>query len=174
MEITLTEALRIKNELSNTIKTLNYGIHQSSLGDTIEDGQTTSAEDKEKFSDVETRLIKALNYSEELNNSISSFNRTNEVDVLVRKMQNAKLLLEIYTRSLPRTKPNKQKRFENLGTVRQSIEIVYNPFISSKEMKEKISSQKALTRDFQSKIEKLNQSKINVDFDYSDLEKLIS
>jgi hypothetical protein len=89
-------------------------------------------------------------------------------------MQNAKLLLEIYTRSLPRTKPNKQKRFENLGTVRQSIEIVYNPFISSKEMKEKISSQKALTRDFQSKIEKLNQSKINVGFDYSDLEKLIS
>lgn len=174
MEITLTEALRLKNELSNAIKTLNYGINKASLGDTFEDKKVISPEDTEKFSDVEDRLINALNYSEELNNTISSFNKDNGVDGLVRKMQNSKLLMDVYTRSLPRTKPNKQTKFENLGTVRQSIEISYVPYVSSKDMKEKISKQKLLTRELQAKIEKLNQSKITLTFDYSDLEKLIS
>ncbi len=172
MELTLTEALRIKNEISNTIKTLTYNIHTSSFGETTEDGEVIS-EDKEKFYIVETSLLKALKYSEELNNTISSFNKENEVDVIVRKMQNAKLLLDIYTRNLQKTKPNKQKRFENLGTVRKSIEIIYVPDITSKNMKEKMSQQKSLVRDYQSQVEKLNQNKIEVSFGYNNLENLI-
>jgi len=174
MELTITEALRIKNEVSNTIKNLNYQINRSSLGVTYEDGIPTTSEDEEKFNDVEYSLIKALEYSEELNNTISLFNKNNGVDALVRKMQNHKLLLTIYTNSLGKTKPNKQKRFENLGTTRQSIETNYVPSITSTDMKQKISTNKLLIREFQSKIELLNQSKIEVNFGYSDLEKLIS
>ena len=172
MEITLTEALRIKNELSNTIKTLNYGVHQSSFGKTVEDGEVVS-QDVEKFENVEASLIRALGYSEELNGRISEFNRTSAVDVTVRKMQNAKLLLEIYTRSLDKTKPKTNKRFENLGTVRKSIEIVYTPTVTAKAMKDRISTQKSLIRDFQSKVEKANQTKISVAFEYADLESLV-
>jgi len=172
MEITLTEALRIKNELSNTIKTLNYGVHQSSFGKTVEDGEVVS-QDVEKFENVEASLIRALGYSEELNGRISEFNRTSAVDVTVRKMQNAKLLLEIYTRSLDKTKPKTNKRFENLGTVRKSMEIVYTPTVTAKAMKDRISTQKSLIRDFQSKVEKANQTKISVAFEYADLESLV-
>lgn len=67
MEITITEALRIKNEVSNAVKTLEYGVRTSSFGYTTEDGQIVS-EDKDKFVDVETSLINALGLSEELNN----------------------------------------------------------------------------------------------------------
>ncbi len=172
MEITLTEALRIKNELSNTIKTLNYGIHQSSFGKTVEDGEIVS-EDVETFENVEISLLKALSYSEELNGKISDFNRASAVDVTVRKMQNAKLLLDIYTRSLDKTKPKTNKRFENLGTVRKSIEMVYTPTITAKSMKNRISNQKSSIRDFQVQIEKANQSKISVSFEYTDLESLV-
>jgi hypothetical protein len=172
MEITLTEALRIKNELSNIIKTLNYGVHQSSFGKTTEDGEVVS-QDIEKFEDVEASLIRGLGFSEELHNSISDFNRASSVDKIVRRMQNSKLLLEIYSRSLDKTKPKTNKRFENLGTVRKSIEMVYTPSITSKEMKAKMAEQKAIARDLQSQVEKLNQSKIKVSFEYSDIENLI-
>jgi hypothetical protein len=171
MEITLTEALRIKNEISNTIKTLSYSIHQSLLGVTTEDGQVTS-QDIDTFIDVENSLINALAYSEEINNSISIFNKESHVDSTVRKMQNAKLLLDIYNRNLSRTKPKTQKKFENLGTVRQSIEVVYAPLLSSKEMKERISTQKNLVRNLQKEVEAANQQKINVSFSYKDIENL--
>lgn len=173
MEITLTEALRIKNELSNAVKELSYGVHQSSFGNTTEDGEVIS-EDKESFLDVEDRLIQALGYSESLNNSISSFNKDCGVDSTVRKMQNAKLLLDIYSRNLQRTKPTKTKRFENLGTVRKSVEIEYTPLVSSTDMKGKISRQKAIIRDLQSQVEKSNQSRISVEFSYADIESLIA
>jgi len=172
MELTLTEALRIKNEISNTVKTLQYKFNSCSFGVTTEDGEVTSR-DTDSFNDVEASLILALSYSEELNNKLSAFNKESGVDVIVRKMQNSKLLLNLYVNGLQKTKPNKQKRFENLGTVRKSIEIEYKPFISSKEMKERISVQKGLTRDFQSQIEKINQNKISVNFEYSDIESLI-
>lgn len=172
MEITLTEALRIKNELSNTIKTLNYGIHQSSFGKTYEDGEIVS-QDVETFENVENSLIKALEYSEELNGKIADFNRTVGVDVTVRKMQNAKLLLDIYSRNLDKTKPKTNKRFENLGTVRKSIELTYTPTVTAKAMKDRISAQKTKIRGFQAQIEKANQTKITIGFEYSDLESLV-
>ncbi len=153
MEITLTEALRIKNELSNSIKQLNYSIHQSSFGKTVEDGEIIS-QDVESFENVEASLIRALGYSEELNGKISEFNRISAVDVIVRKMQNAKLLLDIYNRNLDKTKPKTNKRFENLGTVRKSIEIVYSPTITAKSMKDRITTQKAIIRDYQTLIMK--------------------
>jgi len=172
MELTLTEALRIKNEISNTIKTLTYGINQASFGVTTEDSEVISPE-LDSFQDVEASLVKALGYSEELNNTISLFNKENGVDVIVRKMQNSKLLLDIYNRNLQKTKPSKQKRFETVGNVRKSVEIVYSPSLTSKDMKEKISNQKSLVRDYQSQVEKLNQNKIKVTFEYSDLESLV-
>lgn len=172
MDITLTEGLRIKNELSNIIKTINYKIHQSSFGKIVEDEEIVS-QDVETFETVENSLIKALSFSEELNNKISMFNRTSGVDVIVRKMQNAKLLLDIYSRNLDKTKPKKNKRFENLGTVRKSIETVYTPFITAKDMKARISHQKSKIREFQSQIEQANQTKISVAFEYADLESLV-
>ena len=172
MEITITEALRIKNEVSNAVKTLEYGVRTSSFGYTTEDGQIVS-EDKDKFVDVETSLINALGLSEELNNSISTFNKDKGVDVIVRKMQNAKLLLNIYTQNLQRTKPTKSKRFETVGNVRQNIEMEYIPYVSSKDMKGRMSKCKADIRDFQSQVEKLNQSKIEVSFSYADIENLV-
>lgn len=172
MDITITEALRIKNELSNTIKTLNYNIHQSSFGKTTEDGEVIS-QDVEKFENVEASLIRALGYSEELNGKISEFNRTTGVDTIVRKMQNSKLLLDVYTRNLEKTKGKTNKRFENLSTVRKSIEIVYTPTVTAKSMKDRISTQKSKIRDYQSKIEKENQNTISLTFGYSDLENLM-
>lgn len=171
MEITITEGLRLKNELSATIKNLTYKTYSASFGVTLEDNEITS-KDADLFTDVENTLIKALEYSEELNNKLASFNKESGVDSVVRKMQNAKLLLNIYTSSLPKTKPSKQKKFENLGTVRKSVEIEFKPSITSSEIKEKISAQKVITRKLQTEIEQINQNTISVGFEYEDIENL--
>ncbi len=171
MEITVTEGLRLKNELSTIIKNLTYKTYSASFGVTLEDNEITS-KDADLFNDVEIILIKALNYSEELNNKLGSFNKETGVDAIVRKMQNAKLLLSIYTGSLPKTKPSKQKKFENLGTVRKSVEIVFKPSVSSTEIKSKISAQKEIVRKLQTEIEKFNQNVIEISFEYKDVEEL--
>lgn len=88
-------------------------------------------------------------------------------------MQNVKLLLNIYTQNSQRTKPTKSKRFETVGNVRQNIEMEYIPYIPSKDMKDRMSKCEADIRDFQSQVEKLNQSKIEVSFSYSDIENLV-
>lgn len=172
MEITVTEALRIKNEISAAVDKLKYNINNASFGVTTEDGEVISDE-KEKFGEVEEKLIKALTLSEEINSVIAAFNQSSEVPNTVRKMQNAKLLMEVYSRNLQKTKPNKSKRFENLSTVRKSIETVYTPSVSGKELKNRISSQKTLVRNFQSKIEQANQLTVKVSFEYADVENLI-
>lgn len=171
MQITLTEALRLKSEISTVVKNLSRQINSASLGITKENDVIISRNDI-VFADIEDALIKGLNYSEELNNSISSFNKDNKVDAIVRKLQNAKLLLDIYTINLPRTKPTKQNRFESFSTERKVVEIVYTPSMSSKDMKEKILSQKAITRELQTQVEKLNQQEIEVSFTYEDIEAL--
>jgi hypothetical protein len=153
MKITISEALRIKNELSNTIKTLTYQMHSASFGSTHEDGVLIS-QDTTKFVDAEANLIKGLNLAIELNDTISKFNKESYVDSIIRKMQNAKLLLSVYSSNLNKTKPTTQKRFENLGTLRQSIEIVYAPYISSKEMKEKYQNKKLLSENYKHKLKK--------------------
>lgn len=175
MVITLTEALRLKNEISNSIKTLQYTInHNASLGTTTEDGENVT-EDKEKFVAVEERLIKALSYSEEINNKISSFNRTSGVDDIVRKLQNTKLLLQVYNSVLPKSKPNKNTRFENLGNgTRKSITVVYTPEVTSKEVKDKISNVKNAIRDLQAKVEQANRNNVDLTFSYGDVENLIA
>ncbi len=172
MELTLTEALRIKNEISTTIKTLQYKALTASFGVTLEDGEIIS-KDADLFENVESSLIRALGYSEEINYKLSKFNRESSVDNIIRKMQNSKLLLGIYNTSLPKTKPTKQKKFENLNTVRKSVEIEYKPSVSSRVIKEKISEHKGLIRSYQSEVEEINQNKISVNFTYADIESLI-
>lgn len=171
MEITITEALRLKNDLSKIVNSLKSKIRYSSFGDNFEDNQKTSKDD-DKFFDVESLLIKSLNYSEEINNSLSDYNKNKQVDKLVRKMQNAKLLLEIYENSLPKTKPTNQTTFINLGTSRQSVEHKFTPTVTSKEIKIRISETKDLVRNFQSKVEELNQGKLELSFNYDDIEEL--
>lgn len=172
MTITVTEALRLKNEISNIVKQLQYKINQSSFGDNYEDDTLVSTDVENKFIDTETSLIKALTYSTNINNTLSSYNRSNGVDGMVRDMQNEKLLLSIYQGNLDKCKPNKRKRFETVGNTRVSIETEYKPTITSSVMKDKISQCKNKIRVFQTDIEKLNQGSIELNFGFSDLENI--
>jgi len=170
-KITVTEALRLKNEIANAIKTLQYAINNASFGEMTEDGEIVS-QDREKFNDIEETLLKGLAISEEINNTLSAFNKVTAIDSIVRKLQNEKLMLSVYTNNLGKTKPSKTNRFENLNSIRKSISIEYKPYNSSTEFKDKISSCKDKIRLYQSQIERLNQEDIEVSFNFNDVENL--
>ena len=176
MNITITEAMRLKNEIAKTVNTLNYEVRQAPLGITKEDDVVlTNETDGNKFNDAMTRLIKALSISEEINNSLSAFNRDNKIDMKVRAMQNQKMLYDIYEKSLPKTKAMKTSRMENLGNgVRKAVKVEYTPIMTSSVIKSKINEYKTSYRTLQSDVEKLNASIIELSFSYEDVENLIS
>jgi len=176
MKITVSEALRLKNELSKTIQTVQYETHRAPLGITKEDNQALNDEaDGKKFTETVTRLEKALAYSEELNSKIALFNKENKIDDKVRKMQNDKLMLGIFQNALNRTKATKTTKFENLGNgTRKAIVVEYTPTITATEVKGKINGYKTKYRTAQNEIEKLNQGTVELSFSFENVEELAS
>jgi hypothetical protein len=173
MKTTVTEALRLKNELSTIVRDLNYKIisHLTSYGVTTENDVVTSRSEA-SFEEVESNLLKALSYSEELNRILAEFNTSSGISVYVRKMQNEKLLLGVYTQALPKTKSTETSKFENLANERKQIIVRYKPDVNGKEIKDKISECKNKIRIYQKEIERLNQIDIEFTFAYSDIESL--
>lgn len=176
MKITVSEALRLKNDVSKRIQALQSETHRAPLGITKENGTTINdAEDAKRFQNAIERLEKGLTYSHELNGKIAEFNRSKGIDSKVREMQNNKMLLNIYENALGRTKAQKTNRFENLGNgKRETIEVVYEPTITATDVKSKISHYKTKYRTTQNEIEVLNQEKIEISFSFEDVEALAS
>lgn len=175
MKITVSEALRLKNELSQTVKTLQYKTHSAPLGITKEDSQVINDEgDSKKFAEAVDRLTKALKFSEEINSKIASFNKEHSIDNKVRSMQNDKLLLSVYENALPRTKATKTTKFETVLGNRKAVVVEYSPAITSTDVKSKISHFKTKYRTTQNEIEKLNQGSIELTFSHDDVESLAS
>jgi len=176
MKITVSEALRLKNELAKTVQAIHSETYRAPLGITKEDGQSlTDEKDGQKFNEAVDRLSKALSFSEEINSKIAQFNKENKIDDKVRSMQNDKLLLGVFEGSLVRTKAAKSTKFENLGNgTRKAIVVEYVPTVTSSEVKSKIAHYKTKYRTLQNEIEKLNQGFVELTFSYDDVESLVS
>lgn len=173
MEITVSEALRLKNEIGQCVNTLNHGANYSSLGITKENGEEVSSGKENKFLDVLGKLKTALSYSEEINNKVASFNKDNGVDSKVRSMHNSKLLTNVFTNALPKSKSSKSARFETVGNDRKKVTIEFFPDVTGTEIKKMISEEKEKVRVLQTEIEKLNQQKLTLSFEHSDVETLV-
>src|ERR1035437_1903342 len=176
MKITVSEALRLKNEISNTVNKLNSEVHRAPLGITKEADVVVSNEtDASKFTEGVSRLEKSLSFSEEINSKIALFNRENKIDDKVRSMHNNKLLMSVYENDLPRTKATKTNKFENLGNgVRQTITVEYIPTVTSTEVKSKISQYKTKYRTTQNEIEILNQCNFLIKFTFNSKDRVKS
>ena len=173
MKITVTEALRLKNEIAGIVNTLNYASNTAQFGEIKEEGEVIS-EQKDSFTDVFGRFNKALGYSEEINNKLATFNRETGIDAKVRSMHNEKLRFQILSSALPKTKPTNTTRFENLGGgQRKAVKVSYTPTINSTEVKKMMAEAKKNMRAVQTEIEKLNQKEIELSFEHSDIETLV-
>ena len=173
MEIQIIEALRMKNEISNHVRDLEFNAKNNIvIGNIYEDGVKTTDGEGFPYKETMEKLELALKFSEEINGKIADFNRVNHIDDLIRQKQNLKMLKEVYESILPKTKPTASNSWVILGEVRKQVLTEYRPLLQSKEIKEKIKIYKNSIREIQTKVEKLNQKTIELTFEYQDVDNL--
>lgn len=107
MEIQVIEALRLKNEISNHVRDLEFNAKNNMVvGNIYEDGVKTTDGEGFPYKETMEKLELVLKFSEEINGKIADFNRVNHIDDLIRQKQNLKMLKEVYESIYP--KPNLQ------------------------------------------------------------------
>jgi hypothetical protein len=178
MELTVAEALRLKNEIASFISQYNARTSFTSsdvvsYGRVLEDGAVVENEkDSKPFNEYYETYKHALAVSLILNDSISKFNEANRVSSLVRKRENAKVLVKTLKQALSRSKPWSKTKFEVVGDDRQAISVEFCPFMEEEEIRKELMEQKETVRTAQIEIDKLNAQIISVEVSEQDLDLL--
>lgn len=173
MKTTVTEALRLKNEISKIVRSLDQNTRYNSVfGQKYVDGVIASDGEGVEFKTLIEKLTTALEISESINSRLSMFNRESGIDSIVRKIQNIKLLISIYEESLPRTKSSTRNTWITVHNERKMVVEEFKPDVTSTEIKDKINELKRTMRALQTEVEKLNQTEIDLSFEYTDIENL--
>ena len=173
MKITVSEGLRLKNEISKIVKNLEYKSKtEIVLGQTIEDGVVSTDNNDYHFENIYPKLEKALDYSEEINNKIANFNRENKIDAKIRKFHNLKLKKDVLEYLIPYSKPKITNKWTTVGNTRKKIVIEYKPSVNSKDLKKRVKEFKKEIRAIQVYVEASNNKKIELSFEYSDIDNL--
>jgi len=171
MQVTITEALRIKNEVSTIVGQLQNGLGSVNYGKVVDGGKEVFYENT-TFPTYLTQLNKILAISQEINDKLSKFNVESGISSLVRQKANCELLIRVYETAISSIRQPVSRRYEIVGAVRMEIETTFTPFLSKKDIKELIKSCKASIRKIQQDIDTHNAEKIDFSFEYSDVENL--
>ena len=105
-EITVAEALRVKNELAGLVSELQQKVAYASCGDTYEDGVLTSKKNAGSVTEVLPLLEKALSLSHAVHSTLARFNNA-QTDLAdsVRKLENVKVLQRTLSSILLKSEP---------------------------------------------------------------------
>lgn len=169
MKVTVTEALRLKNEISTMVSALQSSIGASEYGITYEGDKLVTDEDREKFQDVYDQLSKILVISQGINSVLAKYDVESSVSDLVRESKNKELLIRVLTQAL-QYKDNTSTSYQVVGNKRVEVKTHFIPHLSSKEIKLRITSLKKALRDIKSQIDKKNAATVELSFEYEDLE----
>ena len=189
MEITICEALRLKNEIAAAIRRtqlsieLTPGLHAavsgpvaSGYGETLSDGKKThSGSDSERFDEMFDRLDALLKMSNLINNAIDTENKNSGVSNMARELANVKLMMDIIGDALPECVAKQWITTRDVpGGDRVEVTTVFKPYISKAELKERLKALRNRKRELVRHIAKIDSSfNISVDFSYEDVDELL-
>lgn len=170
MKVTITEALRLKNEISTMVRNTETNISSSEFGVSFQDDKPVSvSEDKEKFTHVYDQLTKILTISQLINSALAKYDVNTSVSDLVRESKNKEMLIRVLTNAL-RYKDSTQTSYEVVGNKRIAVKTHFIPHLTSKEIKQRITSLKKALREIKGQVDKKNSAMIELSFEYEDLE----
>lgn len=174
-KIQITEALRLKKEIANYYNGMIYKLnHNLYLGKTYIDDveQTNLIVNKTPFLDGINHLIQISLFSEEINSKLAEFNVKSGISDLVRCRENVKLSIDVINKYIEKSKPvvNENITITSSGEKIKTV-TKYVPSITEDVLKEQQLSYNKLIREYQNKIDKLNQKTITLSFDFDDFEK---
>lgn len=173
MKVTVTEAMRIKNEVSMAIGNLQRYVGAINYGTMVDGGKevvNTNASIVDYMKELQRKLIISL----EVNDKLSRFNVESGISSLVRQKANNELLIKTYEQVLSML--NRQpvsRRYEVVGNNRIEIETLFTPFVSKKEVKECMKALRSDIREIQKSIEIRNAEFVDLNFEYSDIENSV-
>jgi len=172
-EITVAEALRVKNELAGLVSELQQKVAYASCGDTYEDGVLTSKKNAGSVTEVLPLLEKALSLSHAVHSTLARFNNA-QTDLAdsVRKLENVKVLQRTLSSILLKSEPTTTTSFSALSNARVKVNVEFKPFFSKSELKARLKSLKTEQRELQNKVDTLNSHTISLQFELEELEEL--
>ena len=173
MTITVTDALRLKNDLARKIQSLQCT--SFSCGKTTVDGvETGNTGDESEYAITEyaDRLARALNYSYALNSILARFNVLSGVSDNVRDKSNTTLLMTIWQSALQRSEPRTTKGHQVVGDKRIVVETKFEPYLAKGFIKSKIKALRDQLRTLQTRIDEANVKTIDLPFTYADVDAL--
>jgi len=171
MKITVSEALRLKNEISSSICQLQSKSRYASYGVTKEDGIEKQAKsDIITFPDYLKLLEKAFGISEQINSKLAELSVRTKISDMVRHKANLLALKQTLEFAALNSTSNAQIRHETVGAQRVAITTTFEPFMTKKDIKAKIKALKAEIRTIQSMVDAENAQQIELPFEYDDLE----
>ena len=174
MNISMVEAIRLKNELSSEIGKLQYSRGEISYGQSFEGGDRVDDQEMVTCVDHMNRSLLLLNMSLEINNVIDRFNKENLISETVRKIKNNQLLLSMWDSVLSNSEPKKGSRKVKMDSKFETQTYEFKPHVSKSEVRKMQKELRASNRQLQAKIDKANGSKVEVSFTYEDFEDLCS
>jgi hypothetical protein len=185
MNVTVSEAMRIKKEIATEIQNIETGIYYSvssrlkrahvdnvSYGVRYEDDTLMMDEGKVCIETKIEEFQKLLSMSEVVNTVLANFNHDNEIGSMVRSRQNLALMLKFYDQqvmanSVPSVKSEKDKDSGKITVVR------FDPILSKSDIRTEVKNIKKSMRELQSQIEALNSKKVDLPFTFDDLDSVI-
>lgn len=176
MELTVNEALSLKNEVQELVNDLFHRLNMSSsigYGETYEINQLVEGySSEERFSSVYSMLSTALEFSLELNNVISTFNIDAGISGKVRQINNNEKRIGVLRKALSYSNPKETSRWQMVENKNTLVKVEYRPYEDVDDLKAKIKVLLEENRELQSEIYTLNGETVEVSFDYSDIEEL--
>ncbi len=172
MKLTVTEAMRLKSEISEQIGNLLFTRRGVSYGTSTENDVRVDDESETTIVQHMERSHKLLAISYEINNVLDIFNKDNGISLKVRKMKNNQLMLSMYESALTNAVAKDVSRREKLDNKFVTVVTKFEPYLRKNEIRKIQKSLKAENRDLQSQIDRMNAQSITLKFDYQDFEDL--
>lgn len=171
-DITVAEALRLKNELGQLIGSLQQKVIYAAVGDMYEEGVLTTKKNN-SVKELFPLLEKALALSFAVNSTLARFNNSkSSLADDVRTLENKKVVHRILTSILERSEPSVTTTFSTVGNIRVKVDVEFRPFFSKSELKARLKELKAEQRSLQNNIDALNSHIVSLPFELSELEEL--
>ena len=175
-KIQVTEALRLKKEISEYFKNIQYKVNYPTnlyAGQTFIDSveQTDLSLNKLDIRIALEHFSELMKLSEEINDALSNFNRINKIDSLIRTKANYEALLKGYSGAGEVSSPY-QKDSVVVAASGDKVKTTkeYKPFMTEIQLKEKTLTLKKEVREIQNKVDKLNLKTIELSFDFDTFE----
>lgn len=172
MKITVTEALRLKNQIATVVGQVMH--ENTSYGLTTVDSVVTETGEQLTIMAHLDRLNKVFAISQAVNSALAAFNVTSKISDNVRRKSNIAFLVQVLENTMRMSDEKSSQHHENVGDTRVVVKTAFKPYLTKTAIKDQIKVLKAEERQLMADIDKANTTLIELPFEYEDVEALQS